>query len=518
MKKFQLALFSAAIIASMSFKKKGDIDTDLQVINQIKQEGFNNSRVMDLLFELTDVNGPRLTGSTGMRSAQAWAKKKMEGWGLSNVNIEAWGTFGKGWETQKCYVAMTAPYYQQLIAVPKAWTPGTNGLVKGNVAVMKVENESELAQYKGKLNGKVVILLTSTPSGNKAGFSPDAKRLTEEELHNMESDPHMNDEAAIMMKKKDEGNSRAATRELRKKINKFLVEENALAVLSGRRGTMGTLFTSNGASYKNDGEQVLPELEMGAEHIDRMIRLSDAGKEVSVEIEVKNTFNLNDSTEYNVVAEIPGTDKTLKPELVMLGAHMDSWHGSTGATDNGTGTVVMMEAMRILRTLDLKPRRTIRVVLWSGEEQGLLGSKGYAKNHFGDAETKEFKQEQNLVSAYYNLDNGAGKIRGIYLQGNEGVRPYFEKWFEPFKDLGAGTVTIRNTGGTDHLSFDAVGIPGFQFIQDPLEYGSRTHHTNMDSYERAIPADLMQASVIIASLVYHTAMLDEKLPRKPMKK
>jgi hypothetical protein len=518
MKKLQLFLLSAAIFSSLSFKGKDDINADLEVIGLIKQEGFNNSQVMNLLFELTDVNGPRLTGSAGMKSAEAWAQKKMEEWGLANVAIEPWGTFGKGWETQKCYIAMTAPYYQQLIAVPKAWTPGTDGLVKGNVAVIKIESEGDLAQYKGTLNGKAVILLTSTPSGNKAGFNADAKRLTDEELHNMNSDPHLNDDPAQVMKRKEEGNSRAATRELRKKINKFLIEENAIAVLSGRRGTMGTLFTSNGASYKNDGEQVLPELEMGAEHIDRMIRLADAGKTVGVEIEVKNSFNLSDSTEYNVVAEIPGTDKKLKAEIVMLGAHMDSWHGSTGATDNGTGTVVMMEAMRILKTLDLKPRRTIRVVLWSGEEQGLLGSKGYAKNHFGDAETKTYKPEQELVSAYYNLDNGAGKIRGIYMQGNEGVRPYFEKWFEPFKDLGAETVTIRNTGGTDHLSFDAVGIPGFQFIQDPLEYGSRTHHTNMDSYERAIPADLMQASVIIASMVYHTAMLDEKLPRKPMKK
>jgi carboxypeptidase Q len=518
MKKLQLFLLAAAIFSTLSFKGKDDIEADLQVIGLIKQEGFSNSKVMDLLFELTDVNGPRLTGSAGMRSAQAWSKKKMEEWGLSNVAIEPWGTFGKGWEIQKCYIAMTAPYYQQLIAVPKAWTPSTNGLLNAKAAVIKIESEADLNQYKGTLGNKVVILLTSTPSGNKIGLNADAKRITDEELTNMESDPHLNDDPAAVMKKKDEGNSRASTRELRKKINKFLVDENAVAVLSGRRGTMGTLFTSNGASYKNDGEQVLPELEMGAEHIDRMIRLLDAGKDVSVELEVKNIFNLTDSTEYNVVAEIPGTDKNLKAELVMLGGHMDSWHGATGCTDNGAGTVVMMEVMRILKTLDIKPRRTIRIVLWSGEEQGLLGSKGYAKNHFGDPETKVFKPEQALVSAYYNLDNGSGKIRGIHLQGNEGVRPYFEKWFEPFSDLGAKTVTIRNTGGTDHLSFDAVGIPGFQFIQDPLEYGSRTHHTNMDTYERAVPADLMQASVVIASMVYHTAMLDEKLPRKPMKK
>jgi carboxypeptidase Q len=516
--KILLGLLTVSSVALVSLKGKDDIQADLEVVSRIKQEGFNNSKVMQLLFELTDVNGPRLTGSAGMKKAESWAKQTLEGWGLSNVAIEPWGTFGKGWETEKCYVAMTAPYYQQLIAVPRAWTPGTNGLIKANVAILRVENEADMADYNGKLRGKIVILLTGTPSGNKAGFNPDAKRLTDEELNNLSDDPHLNDDPAQVMSKKDE--KRLTGKALRKAIDKFMADQGVLAVLSGRRGTMGTLFTSNGASYKIDGEQVLPELEMGAEHIDRMIRLLEAGKEVAVEMEVKNSFNLTDSTEYNVVAEIPGTDKDLKAELVMLGGHMDSWHGSTGATDNGTGTVVMMEVMRILKTLDLKPRRTIRIALWSGEEQGLLGSRGYVKNHFGDPEKMDLTQEQKLVSAYYNLDNGAGKIRGIYLQQNEMARPYFEKWLMPFHDLEAKTVTIRNTGGTDHLAFDAVGIPGFQFIQDPLEYGTRTHHTNMDSYERIIPADLMQASVIIASFVYHTAMLDEKLPRKqlPLKK
>jgi Zn-dependent M28 family amino/carboxypeptidase len=216
------------------------------------------------------------------------------------------------------------------------------------------------------------------------------------------------------------------------------------------------------------------------------------------------------------VAEIPGTDKNLKSELVMLGGHMDSWHAATGATDNGTGVAVAMEAVRILKALDVKPRRTIRIVLWSGEEQGLLGSHAYVKNHFGDKDSMKFKPEYEKVSAYYNLDNGAGKIRGIYLQENDMVRPIFESWFEPFKDLGAGTITIRNTGGTDHLSFDAIGIPGFQFIQDPLEYGTRTHHTNMDSYDRVNSSDLEQASVIMAAFVYNTAMRDGMLPRKPL--
>jgi hypothetical protein len=279
---------------------------------------------------------------------------------------------------------------------------------------------------------------------------------------------------------------------------------------------MGTIFTSNGASRAWNAKPVLPELEMGIEHVNRLQRLLDDKKSVSIELNIQNTFLTNDSTEYNVIAEIPGTD--LKDEIVMLGAHMDSWHGSTGATDNGTGSAVVMEAVRILKAIKAKPRRTIRIALWSGEEQGLLGSRGYVVKHFGDRKTMKLKDEQKKISAYFNLDNGAGKIRGIYAQNNDAVVPIFESWLTPFKDLAASTVTYRNTGSTDHISFDEVGIPGFQFIQDGLEYGTRTHHTNMDSYDRVNENDLMQASIIMASFVYNTAMRDEMMPRKSLPK
>jgi Zn-dependent M28 family amino/carboxypeptidase len=279
---------------------------------------------------------------------------------------------------------------------------------------------------------------------------------------------------------------------------------------------MGTIFTSNGASRAWDAKPVLPELEMGIEHINRLQRLLDDKKTVSLELNIQNTFLTNDSTEYNVIAEIPGTD--LKDEVVILGAHMDSWHGSTGTTDNGTGSAVVMEAVRILKAIKAKPRRTIRIVLWSGEEQGLLGSRGYVAKHIGDRKTMKLKAEHEKISAYYNLDNGAGKIRGIYAQNNDAVVPIFQSWLAPFKDLAASTVTYRNTGSTDHISFDEVGIPGFQFIQDGLEYGTRTHHTNMDSYDRVNENDLMQASIIMASFVYNTAMRDEMMPRKPLPK
>jgi Zn-dependent M28 family amino/carboxypeptidase len=257
---------------------------------------------------------------------------------------------------------------------------------------------------------------------------------------------------------------------------------------------------------------------MSTEDINRLSRLLQAGQEVRVEMELQNTFLTADSVAYNVIAEIPGTDKELADEVVMLGAHIDSWHAATGATDNAAGVAVMMEAVRILKALNLQPRRTIRIALWSGEEQGIHGSRNYVKNHFGDVATMKLKSEHNRISAYYNLDNGAGRIRGIYLQNNDAVRPIFESWLAPFKDLGASTVTIRNTGSTDHIPFDAIGIPGFQFIQDPLEYGSRTHHTNMDTYDRVSKADLMQASVIVATFVYNTAMRQQMIPRKPLPK
>jgi Zn-dependent M28 family amino/carboxypeptidase len=259
-------------------------------------------------------------------------------------------------------------------------------------------------------------------------------------------------------------------------------------------------------------------MEMGSEHLARLVRLLEVGKEVVVEMDTRTTFQTKDSTEYNVVAEITGTDKNLREELVMLGGHMDSWHAATGATDNGTGVAVAMEAVRILKAIGVKPRRTIRIALWSGEEQGLLGSRGYVKNHFADRLTMELKPAQARVSAYYNLDNGGGKIRGIFMQGNNQLKPIFEAWLEPFADLGANTATIRNTGSTDHISFDEVGIPGFQFIQDGLEYGTRTHHTNMDLFDRASGNDLMQASVIMAAFVYNTAMRDDMLPRKAQPK
>lgn len=505
-----------AVAASiLSFKGDHSERVDIHTVMQIKNEGFNNSKVLGTLFELTDVNGPRLTGSAGMKSAEVWAKNKLAEWGLANAAIEPWGGFGKGWEINKNYVAMTAPYYQALIACPKAWTPGTNGLVSGNAVLVKIDSVQDMAKYAGQLRGKIVVM-GGMSTEVKPNFTADAKRYTDEELSKM-LDWH-NEESATNLSQKPKASAPAGRPggNLRKMVDSFLYAEGATAVLSGGRGTMGTLFTSNGASRAWDAKPVLPEMEMGSEHLARLIRLLEVNKEVKIEMDTRTTFQTVDSIENNVIAEIPGTDKKLKSELVIIGAHMDSWHASTGTTDNATGVVVMMEAMRILKAIDIKPRRTIRIVLWSGEEQGLLGSRAYVKNHFADRLTMELKDDHKKVSAYYNLDNGAGKIRGIHLQSNDEVRNIFESWMEPFKDLGVTTATIRTTGSTDHISFDEVGIPGFQFIQDPLEYGSRTHHTNMDSYDRINGNDLMQASIVVASFVYNTAMRDEMIPRKSL--
>jgi len=507
MQKINGILLIGLAIFCLSFKGDKVAKDDPHTIDLIKNEGYNNSKVMETLFQLTDENGPRLTGSTGMKNAEHWAQARLKSWGLKNVKIEPWGSFGRGWEINKCYVAMTAPYYQPLIAVPRAWTPGTNGLVKASLVLVKIDSVDDMAKYIGKLKNKIVMLSPANIE-TKPNFKPDASRLQDTDLHKMAVD-------TLVPPAKPKTPAKPFVN-IRRAIDSFLYEQGATAVMSGGRGTMGTVFTSNGASRAWNAKPVLPEVEMGLEHIARLVRLLQAGKDVAVEMDTKTTFLMADSVENNVVAEIPGTDPKLKDELVMLGGHMDSWHAATGATDNGAGTAMAMEAVRILKAIGVKPRRTIRIVLWSGEEQGLLGSRAYVKKHFGDKNTMKLRPEHDKVSAYFNLDNGGGRVRGIYLQGNEALRPLFQSWLQPFADSGATTVTIRNTGSTDHISFDEVGIPAFQFIQDGLEYGTRTHHTNMDTYDRASKYDLMQASTILAAFVYHTAMLDEKLPRKPL--
>lgn len=498
------------------YSQKAAEAIDPKIIQKIRQEGLENSKVMETAFYLTDVSGPRLSNSPGLKRAQDWGQKTLTQWGLINVQLEPWGQFGRGWEIQKSYLAMTAPYYHSLIAAPKAWTPGTNGQVNAHVILLNATKEEDLSPYVGKLKGQVVITPLIAPL--KTSFEPDAKRYTDEDLVKLigPTTPSPTTPAAPdndYQKRLTEYRARLA---FRNRLNAFLVQEGASLVLSYRSGTHGTFFTSNGASFAPDAQPVLPEFEISGEDYGRILRLTQAGIPVTLEFQSQTRFVDSDLQGYNVVAEIPGTDRKLKSELVMLGGHLDSWHAATGATDNAAGVAVMLEAVRILKAINAKPKRTIRIALWSGEEQGIFGSKGYVKKHFADPANMQLQPAHEKISAYFNLDNGTGKIRGIYTQGNEAVNPIFAQWLAPFKDLGATTVTNRNTGGTDHLSFDAVGIPGFQFIQDPIEYGTRTHHSNQDTYERLQPDDLKQAAVIIASFVYNAATRSEKLPRKPL--
>ena len=486
---------------------------DLEMVKKIRQEGLQNSKVMDIAFNLTDANGPRLQGSPGFMRAANYSKNKLIEWGLEDAKLEAWGDFGKGWELKKSYIAMTAPYYKPLIAAPKTWSAGTKGKLKSAEILLIDETDTlGLENYKGKLKDKVILLYKNDKI--QPSFKPDATRYTDEELEKMVSAAPTNqsqpDTAFRSMMLAFRRNNMLST-----KTKDMAKKEGALALFSmNARGKDGTLFVLSGGSYKATDPEGLLDIMLTAEDYLSLCRLAKAGIPVKLELDVKTQFYTEDLKGYNVLAEIKGTDPNLKEEVVMLGGHLDSWHSATGATDNAAGSAVMMEAVRILKTLGVQPRRTIRIALWSGEEQGLFGSRNYVKNHLTDVDTKKSNKEGDKVSAYFNVDNGTGKVRGIYLQGNEACRPIFTKWFEPFHDLGAKTVTIRNTGGTDHLSFVGVGIPGFQFIQDEIEYNTRTHHTNMDSYDHLQPDDLKQAATIIASFVYNAAMRDEKLPRK----
>lgn len=487
---------------------------DMDMMTRIRKEGLENSKVMDIAMYLTDVSGPRLTASPGYMRAATWAKNKLNEWGLSNATLEPWGEFGKGWEQTKCYVAITAPYYVPLIAMPRAWTGSTpgEGSIKGQVVLIKANDTTALAQYAGTLKDKIVM--TWSPAKLTPSFEPDGNRFADTTLDKMaKAEPRPQGQGGG---RRNQGNNPQFTQfQFQRRMNEMINREKpALVLTMTARGNDGTIFVSSGGQYQKDSSIAPASVALSSDDYLRIQRLIEAGVPVAIEAEVRTKFYTDDLKGYNVIAEIPGTDKSLKQELVMLGGHLDSWHAATGATDNAAGCSVMMEAIRILKAVGFKPRRTIRIALWSGEEQGLHGSRNYVKNHFADTARTSSTHNNAKVSAYYNLDNGTGKIRGVYLQGNKEAGPIFAKWLEPFKDLGAGTITINNTGGTDHLAFDAVGIPGFQFIQDAIEYDTRTHHTNMDTYDHLVPEDLKQAATIVAAFVYNTAQRDQKIPRK----
>ncbi|MDE3201374.1 MAG: M20/M25/M40 family metallo-hydrolase [Acidobacteriota bacterium] len=517
---------------------------DLDMYQRIRDEGLNHSHVMEFAEALTDGIGPRLTGSPNLMKANEWTRDTLTKIGLKNAHLEDWGEFGMGWQQLNTWARMVTPDTAVLILQATPWSPSTAGPITGDVVSVTIKSEGDFDKYKGKLAGKIVLYgpMRDVPPVDKALF----ERYTEQQLEEIAQFPVSAGSGGISPERMARIKAYIQRLKLVDKVAQFFADEKVAAVIEPSRdgenggGSGGTLFDDNGATlgrqpYLADHKVNVPVAVAAIESYGRLYRLVEAHVPVTVQIDIETKFTGDHEHGYNTVAEIPGTDPKLKDQVVMLGGHLDSWIAGTGATDNGAGTVVAMEAVRILETLGVKPRRTIRIALWTGEEQGLFGSKGYCTQHFGSAKLSdapdqkampeflrrrvgplEVKPEQKLISAYFNVDNGSGKIRGVYLQGNAAVAPIFKAWIAPLKDLGVTTLSMRDTGGTDHLSFDAVGIPGFQFIQDDLDYESRTHHSNEDVYERLQPSDLKQIATVEAIFVYNAAMRDDMIPRKPL--
>lgn len=491
---------------------------DLDAVYRIKDEAFQRSKVMEITSQLTDVYGPRLTNSPNIKAAAKWAASQMKDWGLTNIEEEKWGPFGRGWSNEKAYIQATAPQKFPIIGLPRAWTPGTNGLVRGEATMAIIAAEQDLEKFRGKLNGKFVLMSAAVPT--PLSTAPLSTRYDDAGLAQLAQQPPPNPGR----RGGGPGGPQNAQNLARLRAELFL-NEGVVASLEPSRGVGGGTIVVQGppgmaargnpiAGRDPKGPKSYPQLVLAAEHYNRLVRLIELKQPVTLEMDVDNRFYDDDLDAFNLVGEIRGTD--LSNEVVMLGAHFDSWHGGTGATDNAAGSAVVLEAMRILKATGLKMRRTVRVALWTGEEQNLLGSRAYVKDHFADRQTMDVKGEHGRLSAYFNIDNGTGAIRGIYQQRNEAVAPIFQAWMEPFRNIGMTTIAIRNTASTDHVSFDEVGLPAFQFIQDSLEYDTRTHHTNMDTYERIQASDMMQNAAIVASFAYHAANREQKLPRKPL--
>ena len=517
---------------------------DLNMYQRIRDEGLNHSHVMEFGSALMDGIGSRLTGSPNLKKANEWTRDTLTKIGLENAHLEDWGEFGLGWQQLNAWARMVTPDTAVLIVQATPWSPSTAGPVTGDVVFVNIKDEKDIDQYKGKLAGKVVLYgaMREVPPVDKALFD----RYSEKELEDIAEFPVNAGAGGMSPEMQARLRTYMERQKLIDKVAQLFTDEKVAAIIEPSRdgknggGSGGTIFDDNGATlgrtpYVAEKRVKVPVAVAAIESYGRLYRLTQAHAPVTVEIDIETKFTGEHEHGFDTVAEIPGTDPKLKEQVVMVGGHLDSWTAGTGATDNGAGTIVAMEAMRILKALDVKPRRTIRIALWTGEEQGIFGSKGYVTQHFGSVklstapdqmELPEFMRraagplevmpEHKLITAYFNVDNGTGKIRGVYTQGNAAIAPIFAQWIAPLKDLGVTTITNRNTGGTDHLSFDAVGIPGFQFIQEMLDYESRTHHSNEDVYERLQPADLKQIATVEAIFLFNAAQRDQMLPRKPL--
>ena len=515
---------------------------DLNMYARIRTEAFEHGHAMQFSEALMDGIGPRLTGSPNMAKANAWTRDTLTAIGLSNAHLEDWGEFGMGWQQINTWARMVGPDPEPLWLQAAPWSPATKGPVTAQVVYLPLAEQSDLDKVKGTLAGKIVLLgsIRKTPEITEPLFH----RYSDAELKDMEKveDPDANRRGPAAQTREQIQAARLKLSRLREAALKMFTEEGVAAVITGSRdsedgGGTGIIFDDNGANLVRGAQDPakavkIPNAVMMIEHYNRLARMVSAHVPVTVELNIETKFTGDHEHGFDTVAEIPGSDPKLKDEVVMVGGHLDSWISGTGATDNGAGSVMAMEAMRILKSLDVHPRRTIRIALWSGEEEGLFGSQGYVKQHFGTfaapnppdpAGTPGYlahhgalttTHEWEKLDAYYNLDNGTGKVRGVYTQGNYAIAPIFRQWIAPLADLGVTTISYRNTGGTDHLSYDAVGLPGFQFIQDPMDYDTRTHHSDMDTVDRLHENDLEQGAAVEAIFLYNTAQRGEMMPRK----
>ena len=511
-----LAVTAATLVVAQTDK------LDYAMLGRIRDEGLNHSQVMDHVSWLSDVYGPRLTGSPGIQQASEWTMKTFREWGLANVHQERW-SFGKGWSLVHFEAHLLEPQIQPLIGFPQEWSSGTKGPVTAEVVRVQIANEADFAKYRGKLAGK--IILTQPARRVRMLEGPIILRMTDKDIAEAETTP-------VPPAAGGGRGGRGDQAAFRQRLADFYVQEGVVAIFDrGSDSDMaaggsdlswqqqhpdgGTIFPSGSGARDDRAGKSVPMIALAVEHYNRMIRVIDKGVTVKVELNVETKF-YDETTPngFNTIAEIPGTD--LASEIVLIGAHFDSHPYSTGATDNATGSGAMMEVMRILKAVGAKPRRTIRVALWGGEEQGLLGSAAYVRDHLADVTTMALKPEHAKLAAYFNSDNGTGKVRGIWLQSNMAARPILEQWMAPLADLGVTTIGPRSVTSTDHLSFDNAGVPAFQFMVDRLEYNSRTHHSNMDTFDRVQRDDMIQQATVIAVFAYNAAMRDEKLPRKAL--
>jgi carboxypeptidase Q len=514
---------------------------DLTMYSRIRDEGFKHSHVMEFGGALSDGIGPRLTGSPNMKKANEWTRDTLTKIGLENAHLEDWGEFGMGWQQINTWARMVSPDPEPVWMQAAPWSPSTNGSITGEAVYINVTDVKDLDKYKGQLKGKIVLFgaMRATPDITEPLFH----RYTTEELAEMETYQSVQNVAGtpqVNLQQLQAERARLAV--VRTAALKMMTEEGVAAIITPSRdarngGGTGIIFDDNGANLVRNAQTKenavsVPNAVMMIEHYNRLGRLLQNHVPVTLEVNIETKVTGDHEHGFDTVAEIPGTDPKLKDQVVMVGGHLDSWISGTGATDNGAGSIMAMEAVRILKALNIKPKRTIRIALWSGEEQGLFGSQGYVKNHFGtfaeperpDPNVPAFMRQRGKLTttkewetldAYYNLDNGTGKVRGVYTQENFAVGPIFKQWIAPLADLGVSTISYRNTGGTDHLSFDAVGLPGFQYIQDPMDYETRAHHSDMDTYDRLHAADLEQGAVLEAIFLYNTSEREAMMPRKP---